>query len=161
MRDEARSQHAVQSPAIDRYQTPAWLERSFVLPLTQPEASDVPSQPVPRHDDDPGRIPEPRVIERLEPDTIGLPMQPAPIKFVRPPSDDIDFARVVRRADLCLLAGRLSWAATGLAGLALIVFLLLSSVVALALVIAFALASLVAFAVRMRLSRAAIPRLQR
>ncbi len=34
MREQARSQHAAPSPATDRYQTPEWLDRSFVLPLS-------------------------------------------------------------------------------------------------------------------------------
>ena len=162
MRDQARSRHAGQAPALDRYQTPEWLERSFVLPLTQPEASDVPSQPVPRHDDDPERLPEARVkpVEHLEETTFGPTLAPR-ASFVRPASDEIDFARVIRRADLCRSVTRLHWVATGLAGLALIAYLLLASVWVLDLVLVFALVALGAFAVRFRLNRAPVPRLQR
>src|SRR3954447_14312732 len=76
MRERARSQHAA-PPAPDsaparlpgRYQTPEWLDRSFVLPLTRPEATDGPSQPFRRHDDDPA----PR--SQMTPE---VPRQPAP-----------------------------------------------------------------------------------
>jgi hypothetical protein len=159
MRDRARSQRAVQSPVSDRYQTPEWLERSFVLPLIEPNASDVPSQPVPHHDDDPTMAREVRAVPEK---VAGTTTQPAPpAEFARPPSDEIDFARVVRRSDLCRTAGRLAWTGAGLAGLALIADLLLSSVVVLGLVIAFALASVAALALRIKLTHAPVPRLQR
>ncbi len=135
MREQARSQHTVQAaqaPVSDRYQTPEWLDRSFVLPLTQPEASDVPSQAVRRHDDDPEPAPDPRVTPDLEP---VVPDQrcPSPAEqalrgpFVRPPSEDIDFARVIRRSDLSRKVTRLHWVATGLACLALVAYLLAGS----------------------------------
>ena len=47
--------------------------------------------------------------------------------FVRPPSEDIDFARVIRRSDLSRKVTRLHWVATGLACLALVVYLLAGS----------------------------------
>jgi hypothetical protein len=157
MRDRARSQqHPVHAPVPDRYQTPEWLERSFVLPLTQPEASDVPSQSVPHHDDDPLSFVEPSAI-REDVSTDHL----SPGSFVRPPSDDIDFARVVRRSDLCRTAERVAWATAGMAGLTLIAYLLTGSVVVLALDIVFALACITALAARTRLAHAPIPRLQR
>ena len=137
MRDQARSRHAGAAPG---YQTPEWLERSFVLPLTQPEASDVPTQPVRRHDDDPDRAPGPN--------------------FMRPPSEEIDFARVVRRADLCRRVTRLHWIAIGLTGLALVIYLLVSATWVLVVVVVFAVVAVVAFAVRFRLNRAPVPRLQ-
>jgi hypothetical protein len=158
MREVARSLHPVQAPASDRYQTPEWLERSFVLPLSHPEASDVPSQPVRSHDDDP--TPE-RAIPRLDADDLPQPVTPSPATFVRPPSEDIDFARVIRRADLCRTVTRLHWVATGLAGLALVTYLLTGSVLLLGAVVVFALAAVAAFAVRVRLNRAPVPRLQR
>lgn len=164
MRDLARSQHAGQSPVTDRYQTPEWLERSFVLPLTHPEASDVPSQSVPHHDDDVPRTSESRVIDQhplAAPATpAGSPEPVQPGVFVRPPSEAIDFATAVRRADLCRRSGRLAWATAGMAGIALIAHLLFAATVVLGATIAFTLVSLVALAMRVRLSRAPIPRVQ-
>jgi hypothetical protein len=157
MREVARSQHPVPAHASDRYQTPEWLERSFVLPLSHPEASDVPSQPVRSHDDDP--TPKPLSTPSLDADA--QPVPPSPAAFVRPPSEDIDFARVVRRADLCRTMTRLHWVATGIAGLALVAYLLSGSVLLLDAVVVFALAAVVAFAARVRLNRAPVPRLQR
>jgi hypothetical protein len=156
MRADARSLHAVQAPVSDRYQTPEWLERTFVLPLTEPEASDVPSQSVPHHDDDPEPTEESRVIPHIESEGVA-----APGSFVRPASEDIDFARVVRRSDLCRAVTRLHWAATGLACAALVFYLLAGSMLVLDAVVAFALVAVVAFAVRIRLSHAPVPRLQR
>jgi hypothetical protein len=159
MRDHARSQHGVTTTLPDRYQTPEWLERSFVLPLTQPEANNVPSQSVPHHDDDPVPTTPPVVTK---PDDLSSPIQPAPPgQFVRPPSDEIDFARVVRRADLCRVVGRVAWAAAGLAGLALITYLLFSSMFVLAATIACAMVAATALVVRVRLTGAPVPRLQR
>ena len=159
MRDKARTQHGGPSPVSDRYQTPEWLERSFVLPLTRPQASDVPTQSVPRHDDAAYLTREPRV---REPDALAARHRAdrGP-HFVRPPSDDIDFGRMIRRADLCRKAGRLSWASANLAGAALIVFLLLASSVVLTVAIVFAVASLVSLVALFGFSRAPIARLQR
>jgi len=176
MREQARSHRAV--PVSDRYQTPEWLERSFVLPLTKPEASDVtshdvPSQPLPSHDDDTAEHIR-RVIDGYAEDRPDIPLQrpvdppvePSPTElgaadFVRPPSQDVDFARVVRRADLCRRVTRLHWLATGLAGLALVLYLLMSSVLLLGLVIVLALVAVVTFAARVWLNRAPVPRLRR
>lgn len=165
MRDQARSRRAGQAPVSDRYQTPEWLERSFVLPLTQPESNDVPSQPVRRHDDDPVRLPEAPVspLEALPgtPEPVPRPEGPSGPTFVRPPCEEIDFARVIRRADLTRNVTRLHWIATGLAGVALVVYLLVSSMWILDLVIVLAVVAVVAFAVRFWLNRAPVPRLQR
>ncbi len=153
MRDRARSQqHPVHAPVPERYQTPEWLERSFVLPLTQPEASDVPSQSVPHHDDDPLSRAAPRAIPE-DVSTEHLSQG----SFVRPPSEHIDFARVVRRSDLCRRTGRVAKASAGLSGLGVIACLLLASAVVLAITIALALTSLGAFALRERLRRAPVP----
>jgi hypothetical protein len=158
MRDEARVLHAGPAPVADRYQTPEWLERSFVLPLTQPEATEVPRQPVRRHDDDPEHTPEARVTPLQ-----AVPEQPAArtSSFVRPPVHEIDFARVIRRSDLTRRITWLHWIATGLAGLALVAYLLVSSTWLLGVVVAFAVVAVVAFLVRFRLNRAPVPRLQR
>jgi hypothetical protein len=168
MREQARSQHAVQAldqaPVSDRYQTPEWLDRSFVLPLTQPEASDVPSQAVRRHDDDPEPTPEAAVSSGLDavvPEQATVPATGPAAPFVRPPSEDIDFARVIRRSDLSRKVTRLHWVATGLACLALVVYLLGGSTVMLGVVALFALLAVAAFGVRVRLHRAPVPHLQR
>ena len=158
MRDKARAQHGGQSPVSDRYQTPQWLERSFVLPLTRPEVSEVPNQSVPRHDDAAYVAPQSRGMHDVLAPRHRAEHGP---HFVRPPSDDIDFGRMIRRADLCRKAGRLSWATANLAGVALIVFLLLGSSVVLAVVIVCAVASVVSLVALFGLSRAPIARLQR
>ncbi|MET0838270.1 MAG: hypothetical protein ABWY19_05770 [Marmoricola sp.] len=167
MREQARSQHAFQTPVSDRYQTPEWLERSFVLPLTQPEATDVPSdvpgelpsQSVPHHDDDPAVEPDAVAIEQSDAEAPTAP--PASPAYVRPPSADIDFGKVVRRSDLTRKVTWLHWIATGLAGLALVAYLLVSSTVLLDVVIVLAVVALVSFAVRVWLNHAPVPRLQR
>ncbi len=164
MRAQARSHHLAHPPVSDRYQTPEWLERSFVLPLTPLEATDVPDQPVPHHDDDP-RVAESTLLGRLvDPQrdaavAAGLDNPIAP--FVRPRTEDIDFARVVRRSDLCRTAGRTACSAAGISGLCLIVYLLLPSAVALGVLLACAAVAALALALRLRLRRAPLPRLQR
>jgi len=160
MRQQARSRHTRQPhPAFsERYQTPEWLERSFVLPLTTPEGSDVPSQPVRRHDDDPAL--EPAMSQG--PDAAARPDPAAGLtRFVRPPSEDVDFARVIRRSDLSRTATRAHWTAIGLAGLSLLLYLLVGSRVALVAVVVLALVAVAAFVVRVRLDRAPVPRVQR
>jgi hypothetical protein len=160
MREQARSQHAaVPAPASDRYQTPEWLDRSFVLPLTEPAASDVPSQPVRRHDDDPDRASEARVIPGAHAQR--QPSGAARAGFVRPPTEHVDFARVIRRSDLTRTVTRVHWIATGLAGLALVAYLLSSSTAALGAVVALATVAVAAFGVRVALHRAPVPTVQR
>lgn len=159
MREQARSQHSpVSAPASDRYQTPEWLERSFVLPLTQPEAAEVPSQPVRRHDDDPDRGPEVRMTPSFE-DKPGTP-RTLSASFVRPPGEHVDFARVIRRSDLTRKVTRLHWAATGLACVALLAYLLTGSAVALGAAIALAAVAVVAFGARVWFNRAPVPHVQ-
>lgn len=157
MRDEARS--AIAAPVTDRYQTPEWLERSFVLPLTQPEAivvstderaGDVPNQSVPHHDDD-----------VTGPETDPVAPLSARTGFVRPASVEIDFATVIRRSDLCRQVTWMFWAATGLALVALVAYLLVGAMLLLATVVVCALLALGAFGTRLRISRAPVPRLQR
>ena len=85
---------------------------------------------------------------------------PAPA-FVRPPSDDIDFSTVIRRADRSRSALRTAWVSTGVAGLVLIVFLL-TAVPAIAVLAAVcAVVAVSATVVRMRLMRAPVPRVNR
>ena len=81
--------------------------------------------------------------------------------FVRPPADEIDFARVVRRSDLSRRAAQLSWACLVLSGACLVGYLLAPSPVVLVLVILAALTSVGAGAVRSHLDGAAVPRLPR
>ena len=81
--------------------------------------------------------------------------------FVRPPSDDIDFSAVIRRADRSRAALRTAWLATGVAGLLLILFLLTSVPAIAALAAACAVVSVSATVVRLRLARAPVPRVGR
>jgi hypothetical protein len=149
MRAEARGLRP--APKSDGFQTPQWLDRSFVLPLTVPEATDVPTQSVPHHDDFENR-----------PDA-GVPEAAAQTEpsFVRPPTKEIDFARVIRRSDVSRTATRTAMASTGVAGLVLIAYLLTMSSIVLGMAISFALVSLVAIGVRVRLAIAPLPHLNR
>jgi hypothetical protein len=152
MRARARGLRPVPPPEQDVFQTPQWLERSFVLPLTEPQATDVPSQPVPHHDDYGSDL-----VERptAEPEA-----EPAST-FVRPPTPEIDFARVIRRSDLSRTASRTALSATGIAGLLVVLYLLLRSPVVLGMALAFGLIALVSVGVRVRLATAAVPHLER
>lgn len=150
MRAQARGRRPAAPPESDGFQTPQWLERSFVLPLSEPEVTDVPSQPVPHHDDYEERLPA-----SAAPESGG---EPAPV-FVRPPSKEIDFARVIRRSDLSRTAIRAAIFSSGVAGLVLILFLLTGSPVVLGMAIAFGIVTLGAIAVRVRLATAPIPHL--
>lgn len=142
----------VAPPRADEYQTPAWLDRSFVLPLTEPEVNELPSQSVPHHDDYEAQLDQtPAAAPEADP-------TPA---FVRPPTPEIDFARVIRRADLSRSATRTTIGATGITGLVLIGYLLTSSPVVLGMAISFALVALGAMVVRLRLAAAGIPHLDR
>jgi len=152
MRAQARGLRPAAPPRSDAYQTPEWLDRSFVLPLTAPEVTDVPSQSVPHHDDYEAEI--------VDPHTATADVAATPT-FVRPPTPEIDFARVIRRADLSRTATRTAMGATGITGLVLIAYLLTSSPVVLGMAISFALVALVAIGVRFRLATAAIPHLDR
>ena len=175
MRSAARSRRKVATTVPDHFQTPAWLDRSFVLPLTKPEPTDVPE---PRSHHDP--VPHQSSRQQPEPWTptppasaedLGTPQvsdQPSPAgnlqaspAFVRPPSDDIDFGAVIRRADRSRSALRTAWVSTSVAGLVLIAFLL-TTVPALAVLAAVcAVVAVGATVVRMRLMRAPVPRMNR
>lgn len=151
MRATARGLHAA-PPRPDAYETPQWLERSFVLPLTEPDVTDVPSQSVPHHDDDRAAL--------LSTDAVAPEADPVPA-FVRPATREVDFARVIRRVDLSRSATRTAMASTAITGLLLIGYLLTSSPVVLGMAISFALVGLGAVAVRLRLATAPIPHLDR
>lgn len=158
MRAGARAQRRTAGPEADRFQTPQWLERSFVLPLTEPEVTDVPSQPMPHHDD---------FAEARNSESAGFgpqsaePSAPEPkLTFVRPPSQEIDFARVIRRSDLTRKATRMAMTCTGITGLALIAYLLTASPLVLAVTFVGAVVALVAMVVRVRMTTAPIPHLE-
>jgi hypothetical protein len=156
MRAQARGRRSVTTPDSDVFQTPQWLERSFVLPLTEPEATDVPSQPVPHHDDF-----ESELVETPTPETPAAGASPGTgPAFVRPPTRDIDFARVIKRSDTSRTATRSALSATGVAGLLLICYLLVQSPIVLGMALAFALIALVAVVVRIRLATAPIPHVE-
>jgi hypothetical protein len=152
MRESARTLHPSASPSSHLFQTPEWLDRSFVLPLTEPEVTDVPSQSVPHHDDFEEALPASPAPESEA--------DPAPA-FVRPPSTEVDYARVIRRSDQSRAASRTAMISTGVAGLILIMFLLTGSSVVLGMAIAFAAVTLAAIGVRIRLATAAVPHLER
>ena len=173
MRTAARSRRKVAATTPEHFQTPAWLDRSFVLPLTKPEQTDLP-EPRPHHDAIPQQsMPQAELsTHRTGAEAVGTPgmsaednqtgdlPSPAPA-FVRPPSDDIDFGTVIRRADRSRSALRTAWASTGVAGLVLIAFLL-TTVPALAVIAAVsAMVAVGATVVRMRLMRAPVPRVNR
>jgi len=131
-RRRARPQH---------YETPAWLERSFVLPVQPtPESaapeSAAPDNPAPRH----------------------VPAREWP-EFVRPPSEEIDFAAVVRRADAYRLARRTALFALALTTLILGVIVLTGSTAVLPLVVVSAAGVLVSGTVLVVLSHAPLPHL--
>jgi hypothetical protein len=172
MRQQARSHRA---PGASRFQTPRWLEPSFELPLTKPEANDVtspevPTQSVPSHDDVPDHIR--RVLDGYADSRTEIPTQPlvqpptetlsaSTPEFVRPTSEEIDFARVVKRADLARQVTRIHWLALGLGGLGLLVYLLAPAGALLGMVIGLALVAAGTFAARLWLRHAPVPRLQR
>ena len=138
----------------DQFQTPEWLERSFVLPLAERGVS-VPSQSQPHHDD----FPETPVSGR--PTYAGNTNRAANPTFVRPPSPEIDFARMVKRSDHCRRASRAAVASTGLAGLAIVIFLLTMDPLPLELAIACTVLAVLAVGVRVRLGTAPVPHLER
>lgn len=150
MRAQARGRRTAAHPEPDVFQTPLWLEQSFVLPLSEPGVTDVPGQQVPHHDDygtagdaGPGTSAEDSA------------------SFVRPPSPEIDFARVIKRSDQGRTATRAALVATGVTGLLLIAYLLAESPIVLGMTLAFALIAVVAVGVRLRLATAAIPHVDR
>jgi len=138
----------------DRFQTPEWLERSFVLPLEDRGVS-VPSQSQPHHDDFPQVSVAGRPAYAAELNAAATP------SFVRPPSKEIDFARMVKRSDHCRRASRAAIALIGLAGLAIIVFLLTMHPLPLEVAIACAVLAVLAAGVRVRLGSAPVPHLER
>jgi hypothetical protein len=149
MRADARALHPGASRGSDGFQTPEWLDRSFVLPLTRPDATpsvlsrSVPKQSSPHHDD----------YESAKPGE----QRGQTVPFVRPTTPEVDFARVMRRSDLGRTAARAAVASSGLAGLTLIVHLLTSWTLVLGMTIAFGVIALVTVAVRVHLVTAPLP----
>jgi len=154
LRAHARAQRRTAGAVPDRFQTPEWLERSFVLPLNDGEVNVVPSQPQPHHDD----FPETAVGQRRGPAEAERVAAPS---FVRPPSQEIDFARMIKRADHCRTATRAAIASTGIAGVGLIFFLVTMDLVALEVAITCAVIAALAVGVRIRLATAPVPHVER
>ncbi len=138
MRDEARAQAV-------RYQTPQWLERSFVLPVSGEAAPEVPAQALPEHDD-------------MAAPSADLPLVTPEPKAQRPQAAEIDFARVVQRHDLSRRAAHIAWATAAITGVALILSLVMPSAALLAIVVGFAALCLVALTASLQLSHAPVPR---
>ncbi len=148
MRDVARARRRADA---DRFQTPDWLERSFVLPLTDREVTAVPSQPHPDHDDftqTPRSTPRAR---HAEVDPAGA------AAFVRPPSQEIDFARMIKRSDQCRMATRAAIASIGFAGVGLVAFLVTMDPLGVLVAIVCVVLAVVAVGVRIRLATAPVP----
>jgi hypothetical protein len=138
----------------DQFQTPEWLERSFVLPLAD-RGVTVPSQSQPHHDDFTETPASERPAYAAEVSPAATPT------FVRPPSREIDFARMVKRADHCRTATRAAIASIGLAGLAIVIFLLTIDPLPLEVAIACTVLAVLAVGVRVRLGTAPVPHLER
>ncbi len=153
-REHLRSQARTRRPGRGTFATPRWLEHSFVLPPTGAEVTAMPHQHVPDHD--PSR-------EAAAGDALTTDRAPCHTTGpgVRPPRDDVDFARLVRRAEVTRAAHRTASVAAGLSGLALIGYLLRPTFLVLVVLVAVALVAAGAFAVRMRLDTAPIPRVER
>jgi len=113
------------------------IDQSFVPPLNAPDATDVPDQRAAAvtGSGDPG--------------------------FVRPPSDDIDFAAVIRRSDLSRASLRAAWSAIAVGALAVIAFLLTQVLPIAVLAVVCGVVAIGAALLRLRLLRAPVPRLNR
>lgn len=127
-----------------RFETPAWLDHSFVLPVQ-------PSDPV--ADASAGGAPAP-----------GAPgLRHAPPRewpdITRPPSAEVDFAAMVRRADAYRLARRTALFTLALTTFVVGVIVLTGSTAALPLVVVSGAGVLVSGVVLVVLSRAPIPHL--
>lgn len=137
MQTQARAQTRAER---GRFQTPTWLEHSFVLPDEQTP----PRVAAASH-----HLPRPRA---KAPD----PLPP----FDRPPSPEVDFAALVRRADLGRRARMATIVGLVVALVGAIAFQLTGAVAPAACAILFAVVTLAAACVRMVLERAPVPYLQ-
>lgn len=133
---QARSRAFAARTAVagERYETPSWLERSFVLPV---DADDVPDQPVAVHDD--------------------LDVSAHVLDFIRPETPEIDFAAVVRREDATRLGRRTAVGAFVLALLTALSSLLVPSTVIMPAALCLALVGVAATVWVTSQSRAPIP----
>jgi hypothetical protein len=138
MQTQAREQSR---PARRQYQTPEWVDHSFVLPDEQTPARVAAASHHP--------VPRPRA---KAPD-------PLPV-FDRPVTPEVDFAAVVRRADLGRRARVTTIVGLLLAFVGVIAFQVSGAAVAAACAILFAVVTLAAVTVRLVLGRAAVPYLQ-
>ena len=77
--------------------------------------------------------------------------------FVRPPSQEIDFARMIKRSDHCRMATRAAIASIGFAGLGLLAFLLTMDPRGVLVAIVCAVLAVIAVGVRIRLATAPVP----
>ena len=159
-RGRARAQSLARralAPQPGRFETPEWLDRSFVLPLTSPEAvtpatqatpampaRSLPTQSRPHHDDLAATTP-----------------RPAPTAFVRPATPEIDFALVVRRADLARSHSRVARTSASLSGLSLVGFLLVTTPWLLACSAVLLIVAVAALVAQVRVARLPLPHLDR
>ncbi len=150
MRADARASRRGTQTGTDYFETPAWLERSFVLPVSDSEVTDVPGQSVPHHDDFHQARAQAAAESEAEMSAAG---------FVRPPSPHIDFARVIRRSDLCRRATRSAMLASGSTGVALTAYLLTAATPLMIIAIVCGFLTMIAIGVRARLNTASIPHL--
>ena len=135
MQTQAREQAR---PERRQYRTPGWLDHSFVLHDDQTPARVAASSHA--------LLPKPRA---KAPD-------PLPY-FDRPVSPEVDFAAVVRRADIGCRARIATIIGLVLALVAVVLFQLTGSIALAAATILFALVTLGASVVRMVLNRAPVP----
>lgn len=156
-RGRARAQSLARramAPQAGRFETPEWLERSFVLPLTEPETvatssttRPLPTQVRPRHDD-------------LDA-TVRPAARPELSAFLRPATPQIDFALVVRRADLARAHSRVARTSASLCGLSLVGFLLVAAPWLLAVSAVLLIAAGAALVAQVRLASLPLPHLDR
>ncbi len=141
LRELMQTQARVQTRAERaRFRTPAWLEQSFVLPDDQTPTRVVAAS---------HHLPKPRA---KAPD----PLPP----FDRPSSPEVDFAALVRRADVGRRARIATIVGLVVALLAAIAFQLTGALAPAVCAIAFAVVTLVSAGVRIVLERAPVPYLQ-
>ena len=136
MRAEAREQSR---RGRSRYRTPAWLDRTFVLP---------------DHDTPPVRAAHSEAVALPRPRAEAAPDVP---EFQRPATPDVDFGALMRRADLGRRARVVTVAGLVLAVLAVVVFQLTAQPLAAVVAVVAALGALAATGVRLVLNRAPVP----
>ncbi len=138
VREEMRARAREQS-STGPYVTPTWLDHTFVLP-------DQETPPVRAAHSEAVALPRPRAAITPE----------VPV-FERPATPEVDFAAVMRRADLGRRARVVTAAGLVLAVLAVVVFQLSGQPAVAVVAVLAALVSLAAAVTRVVLSRAAVP----